>query len=234
MACAVGVGDTFGIDWESFGEEPAAFDGAATSGQRVVVALLINIGTSGATVGEVLASPPGSRTGAELTRVAGDEGLEPGDPAGALWYGYIRAQTHRIVYAPLLSDQGWTMAYDDGSVFVSDLNSVAGSTPELSVSALKAAGALVHEATHGLSGMTHVDCVAGTNEFPACDVDADGPHGVNHWFGYTWFNAGAAVQLEESACWVAVGETLDSCSNIIDISEFPACSDGYWEACGGG
>lgn len=226
--CAVWIGLTFQMDWESFAEEPRAFTQPISPAERTIAGLLVAFGTSGVTVGEVLAEGAPAQLDDELTVYAVENSLDLEDEAGRLWFAFLRGEITQIRYWERLDA---VMSYRGGTVSVGDIAGLATDPdggfsfggPELS--AERVAKTLIHEAAHGVYP-GHIDCVDETGavvQAGACDATADGAHGGGLWWLWLWLSK-TGMRLSESDCRDTWYQQMATCSQVTDSGDFPPCS----------
>lgn len=226
--CATWIGDIFELDWESFGEEARAFTQPISPAERTIAGLLVAFGTSGVSVGEVLAEGAPAHLDEELTLYAAENLFDPGDDAGRLWFEFLYWKIAGIRYLPEIDA---LMTYGNGTVTVGDVAGLYEGDDEgvffgdPAYPAEIIASVLVHEAAHQVYPY-HVDCSAesaASNDVPACDATENGAIGAGTWWMWTWL-AKNGRRIAEYGCYDAVYGAISDCSRILDKSDFPACS----------
>jgi len=223
--CADAVGETFEIDWDSFGEEPDSFTDATTPAELVVAGFLAVLGHQDIAVDET------TRDGAPevlLTRfddLQSKYGFAESQDAGALWYQLLTAEIDQVVYNPEIEA---IMSYGAGRVNVGDITDALDppGSPAQSFTIVEVAGFLIHEAAHGLHG-GHIECGEAAGPFldedSNCDANAEGAYGVQAWWLYDWTRSNGKW-LEEGVCWGSTRALADACMCIIERDDYEACN----------
>lgn len=196
--CAAVLGDSVGLDWDSFGEEPSGFDTPTTTGHLVVAGLLQLAAGDFGSLGDLRSS----LSPTELLAIDDLEG-DATDPAAEALFAYVQAHVTSVAWQPdSLSCALW---YDDGRVYVcldelafttSDWWNTAGFPPVL-------AAGFVHEAGHD-DGPLHVD---------GEDADCNGTYGATARVLDAWITWSAPVARPLDVETVAYGLEA-TCSHI--------------------
>ncbi len=226
--CAEAVGETFQIDWESFGEQPETFTDATTPAELVVGGLLLVLGYQGNEVAEAMreAAPEGLLD--RFVRLLDKYDLDGSEDAGEIWYQLLSNSIDELRYAP---DIDAVMSYSNGLVRIGDItgeNGLLGS-PAMSLTVVQVAGSLVHEAAHDFFP-GHVECGEATSGFvdedDQCDLDREGAYGTQAWWLHDWTlmaNPWLESQVISDGSWAL----FISCARIVERCGFEPCA--WWE-----
>lgn len=220
--CAETAGKVIGLEWASFDDAPTEFGAPDTLPRRLVAGVLI----------AVLAFPgrphslANANAPATLRHFAGRNLDE--EEAGEAWFKLLQSQIDQVVAA---EDLGGTvaMAYDEGTVLVNLATLGEVGDAYIYLPLFDTAGALVHEATHGLPQSGHVDC-PGDAHGRACDVDWNAALGAEAWWGMEWFDAHHG-DLSYEYCTDVADSAQQPCARIFNDGAFPPCVRDLYHSC---
>lgn len=210
-ACAGALAGAVGLDWQSFGDSPHAVSGPGRVVNGIVGAQFVFVAADFGPVADLRLDASGALTRALLDQRKGDDGS-----AGEFWLDYVSDEIDVVRSGN--GDDPVLMQYGMGivDVFVSDNGD---DYVDLYEHPAFLAGALVHEATHGM-GSSHVDC--GDGEV-ACDEDGAGAWGAQIDFVESWLRMNEATVGPNDDFAVRHGISM-ACGRILDVSSLAACA----------
>ena len=231
VGCLEVVGQVLGLDWDSFGAEPADAVGDTTAVGVVANGFLIAVRSGDTPLSELYADGVPDELSAELQARAADAGLSEEDPAGQAWFALLTDHIDRVRYDPeSLSGCLGCMSYGRGTVIVGDMLGPTDGPPHPQpLNALGAAGLLVHEASHDFLSEHHIPCVG--TEGHNCDADAQGAYGASNWWWWTWIRPEQA-EGTTPLCTEGSSDIYWNCvDHILDPGTYPPCQSGAGNVC---
>lgn len=233
-ACAELAGLAVGLDWETFGASPHAFEVPVTKDELVVAGLLVASADSAATVEDILAVEGPTRFRELLGELGHKYELAEDDPAGSVLWAFLSTRISSIQYQPALLDDGTVASYRGaGTVFVADIAKMSsdylGWVP---FGATSAASLLIHEAAHSIPDSGHVACAGNIfrGSAVACDATGDGAYGA--MVAWTSSLYSARTDLHNAvACPDVLNVHYVACGSINESETVPACDGAAWDAC---
>lgn len=231
LACVEAISQHYCMDWNSFDEQPKAFNHPSTVGQNVVASLLTIAGTSaGPLTPEQLSYAP-----------SGVQPFASRFPEGAgLGEVMFEITTQSIETIRYNNNEYWDSlgSYRDGIVQVGTgddidwvdgpCNGCEGARTNVGVISL----VLVHEAAH--SFYPHHHGCPGHPDDQTCDPTIDGAYGLSTWWAMTWMEA-TLNDIYGGACHRMIVKTMEfGCDRIGDHGDWPFCDDnldGYYIDC---
>lgn len=220
--CARIAGGSIGLDWESFDDQPHQFVRPSTRVERLILGVLMMIGTGGRTATEVFGGEAPPALVETMDMVTEHAGLSASADAGELWYAFLYLAVDKTMYDPTLTpDTGALMFFNNGVVRVGDIGGDYADSAYWwgDPTGIDYAGYLAHEASHEWLP-PHVECAGDSRRI--CDEDSGGANGAEAWWRFNW-QLGAAGVIAESNCERAAGLIDAACEKVISAGDFGAC-----------
>jgi len=220
--CAAALGDSIGLDWDSFGFEPANVRGSET-GAYVLTGLLTLAASDEETLSDLLDDadlPELAR--ARLEDLSSESALEGTSPAAEAWFGLVHGAIQTATFSEVVQG-GAAAEYSAEEQSVVFAPALLGWERTLSGAPSPAAAttAITHEAAHSF---TEVHSPCSLVETRDCDASINGAYGVGIWWLHAWLRAYGA-ELSGSECNELDLVKYASCGHIEETEGWAPCDD---------
>lgn len=225
--CASTLGDSIGMEWESFGFEPDDLSGSDV-GAFVLMSLLTIVASEEETLGEVLYDPNLSTLAkARLEEIASVQGLSNDAPAAHAWFELVHAEIWSATYQESIEGiEGQAhAAYNTELKQAIFTGLMFGWSDSLYGADPLAAGAsvILHETAHAFVP-SHGACTTSPSR-ESCDPDHEGAYGVGLWWLHSW-KVKYMNELTDSECDTITNFMSGACLHIDTEGEWFPCMYG--------
>lgn len=220
--CATTLGESIGLDWESFGFEPSDL-GPSDTGGYLLAGLLVMAGDDTSTLSAVLADPDLPVVAStELLRMSAELELDDSTASSEVWYSLLHQYIASTTFAGSVLD-GAGGAYSASQQAMVLSPAILGWDGTLAGAALPAyaASALLHEASHGFTE-PHAQCT-NTPADRKCDPSREGSYGIQVWWLHDWVERHSEV-LADPGCLEVENLKAGACIGRIE-------GETEWEPC---
>lgn len=220
--CASTLGESIGLEWDSFGFEAASLSGSET-GAYVLSGLLTVAASDTGTLNTLMVDPDLPIVVKDgLICLTKEQSFTQTTPASEVWYSFIRASIQSTTFAESVSSGagGGYSSSDDSVVFAPEILGWDGTLIGAALPAFSAS-VLVHEASHRVTERHH-QCI-NTRADRNCDASPEGSYGIEVWWLHHWMLSYPQV-LTDPGCTELDNLKSGACTVHIENTE-------GWEPC---
>ncbi len=220
--CASTLGDSVGIEWDSFGLEPADLGGSDT-GAYLLASLLTIAASDAPTLAETLADPDlPDLARLRLQEIALVDGLADESPAAAAWFSLVHTAIRSTTYSQIVQGGAYAQ-YNIKEQRVTVADNFVGLDGTLVGADVPAAGAgvILHEAAHSFTDV-HEPCSSLTPQ--SCDATINGAYGIGIWWLHAWRRTYGG-ELSPQDCSDLHALLFGQCNHIEAVEGWLPCED---------